>query len=675
MHVKSVFESVCSLLWLFVSIWLLMTLSVPFATAATQPRPQDDFYTYVNADWLEKTPIPEDLPGIDNFTQVTLNVNKQVWDTLETLRKATSPLAPYEKQLLDLYLSYNDIEQRDKLGIRPLTTELEMIDNCKDHSCIARAFAELEKLGVGGPLIIGVTNDAKNSSRYIATVVQYGLGQTQAVLVGDDDRSQKIRALYQEHISNMLTLAGFNDGKERALRVINLEQKLAQIQWTPAQNRDPQKTYNLFDTAKLQQTLPHFPVKDMLSVLGFEPELDMVVKQPSYLVAFNALFANTRIETWQDYLRMRLIAEHAALLSSAFQDEVNAYRRKMGIAGKDMPQWLRSVFFLEEKADMLVGRVYVEHHFSDDELAQIQKIIQAIKEEYRSAITDSTFFSEPTKVQALAKLEAMRFYIGYPKTWKDYSALTITPDDLIGNTRRIALFDHEEMVAKLNKPVDPDEWLQAPTMVNAYYQPSANKFMLMAAILQPPFFDASWSDAAQMGGIGFIIGHEIGHGFDDQGSQYDAEGNLRNWWTPEDRKKFNAVAKRAVTQANAYEILPGHYLNGELELGEILGDLNGLHIAHRANLRMVTAAGSANEHELKLQIEKANRDFFEQAAKVWRSHLREATLLKFLEIDGHPPGKYRVNGIFSHLDAFHDTYQISPGDGMYLPPSDRLKIW
>ncbi|MEJ2764826.1 M13 family metallopeptidase [Photobacterium sp. MCCC 1A19761] len=314
---------------------------------------------------------------------------------------------------------------------------------------------------------------------------------------------------------------------------------------------------------------------------------------------------------------------------------------------------------------MLAGRV-IEQQFSREALAQVNHIVQTIKEEYSMAIEGSTLFSDATKAEALAKLKNMRFYVGYPGAWKDCSTLKVAPDDLVGNARAIARFDHEFMVAKLSQPVDLDEWLQSPTVVNAYYQPSANKFVLLGAILQPPFFDAAWDDAAQFGGIGFIIGHEIGHGFDDQGSQFDAEGNLRNWWAAADRKKSNAVAARAVAQANAYEILPGHFLNGELELGEILGDLNGLHIAYRAYRRIMSTDQDPQQ---------ADRTFFEQAAKVWRSNLRQPILLKFLETDGHPPGEYRVNGIFPHLDAFHTLYQTQPGDGMYLAPKDRLKIW
>jgi len=636
-------------------------------SANANPQLQDDFYTYVNADWLQNTPIPENLPGLDNFAELTIKVNGQIRDTLEELGKSKSALKPYEQKLVDLHHSYINMDQRNALGVKPLEAEFKLIDEANDHQRLALAFMELQKSGVAGPLVVAVAIDPKNSTRYTAMVIQYGLGPSQAILVGEDERSQKMRSLYQEHIANLFKLAGIADGEKRAANVLDLEQKLAQLQWTPAQNRDPQKTYNPFTVAQLQKTLSHFPVKEMLSTLGFTPESDMVVRQPSYLDGLNQLFAETDVSVWQDYLRIRVLSERASVLSQAFIDEGTAYKTRQGLTAKEMDQWLQAILFLEDKVDMLAGRIYVEHHFSDTDLQRITEIVNIIKEQYRLAITGSTFFSEATRKEALDKLDKMRFYLGYPKKWKDYSSLEIDPEDLTGNVRHIAIFNHKFMMDKLKKPVDPDEWAASPSQVNAFYQPSANKFVLMASILQPPFFDAKWSEAAQLGGIGFIIGHEIGHGFDDQGSQYDANGNLRNWWTDEDRAKFNAVAKRTVEQANAYEILPGHFLNGQLELGEILGDLNGLHIAHRANRRIAENS--------KLDLEKADREFFGQAAKVYRNNLREAILLKFLETDGHPPGKYRVNGTFPQLDAFHELYKTKPGDGMYLAPENRLKIW
>ncbi|UXI03888.1 M13 family metallopeptidase [Photobacterium sp. TY1-4] len=645
---------------------ILILLWLVAAGAQAKPEPQQDYYHFANAAWLDNTPIPEDMPGVDNFVQLTLKVNALVRESLEALEQRKTPLTAYEQQLLDLYHSYLDTDRRNQLGITPLVPELKLIADAKDHQQLAGVFAAFQRQGIGVPLVMAVMPDPKQSTRHVLGVVQYGLGQSQAVLVGEDDRSKKIRELYQTHIAKMLSLAGITGAAEKAPQVLTLEQQLARIQWTPAQNRDPRKKYNPFTLAQLQQTLSTFPVQAMMSDLGVASVEGVVVQQPSYLEALNALFPSTKVAVWQDYLRMRLLAERGPLLTQDFQDELNRYQRALGGSQKEMPQWLRAVLFLGESVDMLVGRVYIEQQFSREALAQVNHIVQTIKEEYSMAIEGSTLFSDATKAEALAKLKNMRFYVGYPEVWKDYSTLKVAPDDLVGNARAIARFDHESMVAKLSQPVDPDEWLQSPTVVNAYYQPSANKFILLAAILQPPFFDAAWDDAAQFGGIGFIIGHEIGHGFDDQGSQFDAEGNLRNWWTAADRKKFNAVAARAVAQANAYEILPGHFLNGELELGEILGDLNGLHIAYRAHRRIMST---------EQDPQQADRTFFEQAAKVWRSNLRQPILLKFLETDGHPPGEYRVNGIFPHLDAFHTLYQTQVGDGMYLAPKDRLKIW
>lgn len=636
-------------------------------TASAQPRAQDDFYTHINHEWLESTPIPDDLPGLDNFTVLTLKAYRELWDDLEELRKSKKPLASHQQKLVDLHLSFNDQKSRNELGARALKSELKLIADAKDHNALGIAFARIQMQGVGGPLLQLVMTDPKNSSRHTVIVQQWGLELTQATLVGDDDRSQKQRELYREHVANMFTLIDLPDAKKRAARVVELERDLAKIQWTPTQNRNPQKTYNLYTSAQLSELLSNFPVAEMHESLGYGSDIKMVVKQPTYFEALNELFPRTELEVWRDYLRLRVLLARAVLLSQDFQDELNAYEKKRGLATTEMEPWLKTAIFLGEEVNMLAGRFYVERHFSDDALSEINDLVKIIKEEYRVAISGSTLFSEATKKEALEKLAKMRFQIGCPKKWKDYSTLKIDPKDLIGNVNRIARFDHLNMAAKLNEPVDPDEWVQSPIMVNAAYDPLANKFIVLAAILQDPFFETSWSKPTNLGGIGFIISHEIGHGFDDQGSQYDAVGNLRNWWTKDDREKFNAVAQRAVKQANAYEILPDHKLNGPLELGEILGDLNGLHIAHRACVRHAKANG--------VEPDEASREFFAQAAKVWRSTLREPVLLKRLETDPHPPSKYRVNGIFPHLDAFHELYKTKPGDGMYLPPEERLKIW
>ncbi len=344
---------------------------------------------------------------------------------------------------------------------------------------------------------------------------------------------------------------------------MELERKIAAIQWSAADNRNPQKIYNPYTLSRLEDLLSNFPVKAMFSDLGMEEVTNLVVRQPSYLEALNKLAAETDLDTWKDHLRAHLLDEFGPMLS--------------------------------------------------------------------------------------------------------HSGLTINADDLIGNVKRIGIFDQDHMVDRLGKPVDRDQWAASPHQVNAYYQTSNNKFVVLAAILQPPFFDPSWSDAANYGGIGYVIGHEIGHGFDDQGSQFDGDGNLNNWWTEEDSKRFGVLKQKAAKKANSYEILPEVFLNGPLELGEIIGDLNGVQISLRAALRMARENG--------VDEAQATKDYFEQAGQTWRSKYRRDLVIKLIQTDGHPPGEYRTNGIFKNSDAFHKVYETKPGDGMWLDPSERVQIW
>jgi predicted metalloendopeptidase len=388
--------------------------------------------------------------------------------------------------------------------------------------------------------------------------------------------------------------------------------------------------------------------------------------QPEYLQQLNQLFPTVDVATWKQYLSTRVLLNYAELLGDDFREVLSQYNIARGSYAKEPPRWQLAIAYIDERVGMLLGELYIEAYFDDSIKAQVNAIKDNIHAEYRHAITHSRRLSAQTRQSALHKLDKMAFQIGYPDKWQDYSSLSIARDDLVGNDMRIAQYEHLRNVRKLGMPVDRQEWYISPHNINAFYNPGTNTFVLLAGILQEPFFSAQGDQAVNYGGIGFVIGHEIGHGFDDQGSRFDADGNLANWWTSEDAAKFAKLSEQLIVQANEYEILPGHYLNGELEIGEIIGDLSGAEIALRAFNRLADDMDNPPA---------AKRRFLDQLAITWRNKMRDEYLLNLLQSDPHPPSEYRANGTVRNLDEFHYIYQTKAGDDMYLAPKERVRLW
>ena len=634
-------------------------------------RPQDDFFRHVNGRWLREAPIPADKARIGAFETLAEDIQQRLRALIEDAAGADADAG----KIADLYASFMNEAAMERLGIAPLAAELAAIDALATPADVAAAMGRLIRIGVGMPVVAFVRPDARDATRYLPYLTQEGLGlPDRDYYLADDADLAAVREAYRAHLATLLRLAGDPDGAAEAdaQAVFDLETALARAQWSRVDNRDALKTYHPFDTAGLAALAPGFDTAAFLAATGLAGRSAVVVvRQPDYLAAFGALLASTPRPTWRAYLRTRLLAAYAPLLSRAFVEARFAFAGTV-LRGtpENLPRWKRGVALVEEALGEALGRRYVERHFPPAHKARMEELVAHLMAAYRERLATLDWMGEATRRAAEAKLAAMNLKIGHPSRWIDYSGLQIRGDDLVGNLMRAREFEHARGLAKLGRPVDRDEWFMTPQTVNAYYDPSLNEIVFPASILQPPFFDAEADDAVNFGAIGAVIGHEISHGFDDQGSRYDAQGNLRDWWTAEDRARFAAKAGVLVAQYGAYEPLPGHRVNGELSLGENIADNAGLAIAWRA---WQLALGGAEPPTLD-GLSGAQR-FFHGWALVWRAKQRDAALLQQLKAGPHAPAECRTNGTVRNQPGFHAAYATAPGDALYLAPEARATIW
>ena len=630
------------------------------------PGPTKNFYRWVNREWLESTPVPSDKPGISNFEAIQEKVNKRLVELLEQLKNDPGKTED-DRKLLTLYEAYTNLDRREAQGLSPLRQELAQIDRATSLRDIARLFARFQKIGVAAPLIYDVTTDLKNSERNIIFVGQSGLGLEQEAYINDDERSRRHRNLYRDAIRQLFGLASEREPDLKADKVLDMERELAKIQWSKVENRDLARISNLSDYASLRSKAPGTYIDVQFAELGMPTRYPVNITQPSYVEAFDRFFTAHDVESWKSYLKARLLYTYSKLLDERFRKTVVDFEIGRGLYETEQPMPLQAVSYLNGNAGLLLGKFYVEHTFKESDKRRVTDLVHSIVDEYRTAVSVSTRMTANTKRKALEKLDAMTFRIGYPEHWKDYTALHPQPGNPAENHKRLSRFEFERHVARLSKPVDNSDWDYPPQVVNAFYEQTSNSFVLLASILNPPFYSADASDAVLYGGMGFVIGHEIGHGFDDQGSRFDAHGNLANWWTQADAQAFDTVKQRLISQANAYEILPGKHLKGALEIGEIIGDLSGSEIAYMAYRKTAAAKGRVNDDD--------QREYFRQLAVTWRAKFRPQVQMLLLDIDPHPPSEYRANGTVKNFDEFHKLFGTKPGDPMYLAPSQRVTVW
>jgi len=638
-------------------------------------RPQDDFYRYLNGGWLKTAQIPEDKSSWGTFAKLRDDVLPQLRTIIEAAEADKTRKAGSDAQKIgDMYASFMDEKKLDSLGVKPLAGELNRIRAIKDKKAFPMLIAHLSEIGVSAPYGLYVSQDARESTRYAVGISQSGLGlpDRDYYLKKDDAKLADTLVKYEAHVAKILALGGDKHAAASAKAVVALETALAEAQWTKVENRDPVKRYNKMPIAKLAELAPDFDWQHALAAAGVANKVDyVIVNQPSYLGGFNAVLDKTDLATWKSYFEWQLLRRASPYLSKDFADaNFDFYSTVLtGVAVKP-PRWKSAVGLVENSLGEVLGKLYVSQHFPPERKARMEELVKNLLAAYKSSIDTLDWMSPETKQQAQAKLAKFTPKIGYPNKWRDYSSLAIVKGDLVGNAMRASVFSHQRMINKLGKPIDREEWGMTPQTINAYYNPTMNEIVFPAAILQPPFFDAKADDAVNYGAIGAVIGHEISHGFDDKGSQSDGDGNLRDWWSKEDRANFKAKADALVKQYDGYSPIKGYHVNGALTLGENIADNSGVAIAYKA-------------YKLSLGGKEApvidgltgDQRFYMGFAQVWRSKTRDEQQIMLIKTDPHSPGQFRANGTMVNQPGFYEAFGVKPGDQMYVAPEQRVIIW
>ena len=634
-------------------------------------QPGENFYEYANELWLENTDIPGDKSNYGIFTILNDETQEQVRALIENAAKEDAPDGSATQKVGDLNRSVLDLASRDAAGISPIEPMMVMIDEA-DEDSLEAVVGKLSRSGVNPALGAYVGVDAKDSDQYVVYLTQAGLTlPDRDYYLGDEDRYVTLREELLSYAADMFTFAGLSDPEKAAEQVLMIETAIARNQWSKTENRDPLATYNKKSMDELKSMMTSFDWASYAQAAGFGDVDSFVVQQPSYFSAIGVLAAEVDIDAVKNYLRFRVIDTYGDSLSQEIEKRHFAFHGTAvsGITEQE-PLWKRGVNTTGSVLGELVGQVYVEKHFRAEAKARMNELVDNLKTAFAARIETRDWMGEGTKKQALEKLSMFNTKIGYPDKWKDYSKLKIDSPILAENLIASAQFEHNRDLGKLGGPIDRDEWHMTPQTINAYYNPVMNEIVFPAAILQPPFFNMAADDAVNYGGIGAVIGHELSHGFDDKGSKYDGKGNLRMWWTPTDREEFDRRAKGLVEQYSQFEPIEGNFVNGELTLGENIGDLGGLNVSYEA-------------YRLSLDGKEAtvidgmtgDQRFFLGWSQVWRRLYREPELLKRLITDPHSPSEFRVNGIVRNMDAWYEAFSIKPDAPLFLKPEQRVRIW
>ena len=643
------------------------------ANLDTSVKPCQDFYHFANGGWLKSHTLPADKAMIGSFTEVSdrnREILKQILD--ETSAKRNWPKGSIQQKVGDFFASGMDEKAIEKRGLAPMKPIFATIDGLKDAKELPAVLAKLHNEGIPGGFGFFVMQDPKDSTRYMGALNQGGLGlPDRDYYFANDARTRTIREQYVAHVAKMFELAGEPAGlaKAHARVVMDLETRMAKAAWTRVALRDPQKTYNKRTLAQLDQEAPGFDWALYFKDRGVKIQ-ELNVRQPSYAVAFGTFAATTPAIEWRTYLRWHAISDAASLLPKAFADENFAFYGKVlnGTPEQEV-RWKRVESMEDRTIGMALGQLYVKKAFPPESKQRMLQLVANLRSALHDRIQGLDWMSEATKVQALKKLDAFGVKIGYPDKWKTYP-FDIKRDDYFGNVLRASAYEVRDNLSKLGKPIDRTEWGMTPSTVNAYYNPSMNEIVFPAGILQPPFFDPKADDAVNYGAIGWVIGHEMTHGFDDQGSQFDAQGNLKNWWTDADRKAYQERTDLMVKQYDAYEPLPGQHVNGKLTLGENIADLGGMKIAYAAFMKSLNGKEPA-----KIDGFTAEQRFFLGAATIWRTVIRDAAASVRLKTDPHSPGIFRVIGPMSDLPEFYQAWGCPSGCPMRRPKAERPAIW
>lgn len=658
-----------------------MSTALDPATFDASIRPQDDLFRHVNGPWLARTPIDADKASAGAFVVLRDESEAAVRQIIDDLASGVEQAAEGSDQarVRDLYASFMDDAKVEAAGAAPLTPLLERVDAVTTPAELARLLGWNARFGVGGLYDMGTDADPGDPNRYVMFLVQDGLGLPDEVYYRDDSYAE-IRAQYRDHVATMLKLAGVEDADAQADAVLELETAIASHHWDRVRTRDLVQMYNLQPFAEFAAASPALLWDEFLAGAGVTAEQlgEVVNCQPSFFSEVADLFTDERLPQWRAWARWNAISSIAPYLSSDFVNErFNFYGRILNGTEELRARWKRGVALTEGVLGEAIGKIYVQRHFPGAAKQRMDELVANLIKAYGESISALEWMGEQTRAQALDKLAKFTPKIGYPAKWRDYSALQIDADDLIGNVLRSDEFEFNHDLKKLTEPVDPDEWEMYPQTVNAYYHPLRNEIVFPAAILQPPFFYLDGDDAVNYGSIGAVIGHEIGHGFDDQGSTCDGDGRLRNWWTDADRDAFTQRTASLVSQYDA--LVPAQlvgtdnpqHVNGELTLGENIGDLGGLSIAY---LAWQLAVGDPASVPAIDGLTGPQR-FFLSWAESWQGKMRDEALRQRLTTDPHSPDEFRCNQIVKNLDAFVSAFGVEEGDELYLAPGQRVSIW
>ena len=649
-----------------------LTSGIDIAGLDPAIRPQDDLFRHVNGKWIEKTEIPSDKARYGSFYVLAEEAEKTVRDIIVESQSAGP--GSEARKVGDLYASFLDEARIQALGAEPIAAALAEAEAVDSIPALLETLGRLERGGSSGFFQVFVDNDPGQPERYLVFIEQGGLGLPDESYYREE-KFADIRASYLDFLERMLSLAGLSDPAIRAQRIADLETELAAQHWDNVATRDSEKTYNPMRWSAANDLVGEVDLDIWLNALGVPDRSfdEVVVRQPSFVAGLEKVLRADNLDAWRDWLAWQVIRSNAPYLSSEFvETNFGFYGKTLTGTPELRARWKRGVSLVEGALGESVGRIYVERHFPEAAKTAMDILVANLVEAYRQSISALDWMGEETRARALDKLAKFTPKIGYPVKWRDYSSLAIDAADLIGNVRATNEFEFQRELGKIGKPLDRDEWFMTPQTINAYYNPGFNEIVFPAAILQFPFFDETRDAAANYGAIGAVIGHEIGHGFDDQGSKYDGDGKLTDWWTPADREAFEQRTKSLIAQYDALapHQVPDHHVNGALTIGENIGDLGGLSIAWKAYLLSLAGA----EPPVIDGLSGAER-FFLSWAQAWQLKARDEEVVRLLSIDPHSPNEFRCNQIVRNIHEFYETFGVTDNDALWLDPKDRVTIW
>ena len=635
-------------------------------------RPQDDLFRHVNGAWITRTEIPSDKARYGSFYVLAEAAEKAVQDII--LEAQAAAPGTEERKYGDLYASFMDEERINALGAAPLVPLLAKVAEVTDIRSLLETLGALERAGTTGFLQLFVDNDPGRPDRYLVFLEQGGIGLPDESYYREDSFAE-VRAKYRLFVGRMLTLAGMDEADARAARVVDLETAIAAAHWDNVRTRDSEATYNLLPWDEAAALAGGVDLNAWLDAVDVPDGAlaEVVVREPSFVEGVASLLTDDRLDAWTDWLAWQVIRSNAAYLSDEFVEaNFDFYGRTLTGTPEMRVRWKRGVSLVEGSLGEAVGRTYVDRHFSTTAKAGMDVLVDHLIEDYRQSIAGLPWMTQETRGRALEKLEKFTPKIGFPVKWRDYSSLEISADDLLGNVSAANEFEFQRELGKIGMPLDRDEWFMTPQTINAYYNPGFNEIVFPAAILQYPFFDETRDAAANYGAIGAVIGHEIGHGFDDQGSKYDGDGLLTDWWTAEDRAAFEKLTTSLIAQYDALATaqVPGNHVNGALTIGENIGDLGGLGIAWKAYLLSL-----GGQVPLVIDGMTGAERFFISWAQAWQMKARDEEVIRLLTIDPHSPNEFRCNQIVRNIDDYYTTFDVTEADALWLAPDERVTIW